>query len=283
MGACVIDQSRQLVFRPRRDNAGRVKMEGGAVMANVGSIAEAPLERLARPRSLTEMVITQIRELIVSGRLVLGEQLSESVLAEQLGVSRTPVREAFLRLETERLVEVRPQRGTFVFQYGLAELRDICELREVLETGALRIALSRNRAEVIERLEQEANAAEAARVVDPGPYQAFDNSFHDALVKASANEELIEAYERISGRVRAIRYRLTRSRRQIAGSQRGHREIVNALKEGRDADAVRRLGKHVYNSYEMFRREIEATRASHKASAKAGSDKTRPRQRGPSK
>jgi DNA-binding GntR family transcriptional regulator len=249
-------------------------MEGGAVMANVGSIAEAPLERLARPRSLTEMVITQIRELIVSGRLVLGEQLSESVLAEQLGVSRTPVREAFLRLETERLVEVRPQRGTFVFQYGLAELRDICELREVLETGALRIALSRNRAEVIERLEQEANAAEAARVVDPGPYQAFDNSFHDALVKASANEELIEAYERISGRVRAIRYRLTRSRRQIAGSQRGHREIVNALKEGRDADAVRRLGKHVYNSYEMFRREIEATRASHKASAKAGSDKT---------
>jgi len=70
------------------------------MMANAGSIADAPLERLARPRSLTEMVITQIRELIVSGRLVLGEQLSEGVLAEQLGVSRTPVREAFLRLET---------------------------------------------------------------------------------------------------------------------------------------------------------------------------------------
>jgi len=226
------------------------------------AIVEAPLERLERPRSLTEMVIAQIRELIVSGRLVLGEQLSESALAEQLGVSRTPVREAFLRLETERLVEVRPQRGTFVFQYGVAELRDICELREVLETGALRIALSRNRARLIERLEGAANAAEIARVVDPGPYQAFDNAFHDALVKSCENEELIEAYERISGRVRAIRYRLTRSRRQIAGSQRGHREIVNALREGRDADAVRRLGKHVYNSYEMFRREIEATRES---------------------
>lgn len=219
-------------------------------------------------------VARTLEDEIVSGAIPPGLLLRQEHVCERFGVSRTPVREAFLRLETERLVEVRPQRGTFVFQYGLAELRDICELREVLETGALRIALSRNRAEVIERLEQEANAAEAARVVDPGPYQAFDNSFHDALVKASANEELIEAYERISGRVRAIRYRLTRSRRQIAGSQRGHREIVNALKEGRDADAVRRLGKHVYNSYEMFRREIEATRASHKASAKAGSDKT---------
>src|SRR5579863_8001357 len=183
-----------------------MKLEGQADMANTGSIAAATLERLARPRSLTEMVIAQIRELIVSGRLVLGEQLSESALAEQLGVSRTPVREAFLRLETERLVEVRPQRGTFVFQYGVAELRDICELREVLETGALRIALSRNRREAIERLEQETDAAEAAGVIDPGRYQAFDNAFHDALVKASANKELIEAYERISGRVRAIRY-----------------------------------------------------------------------------
>jgi DNA-binding GntR family transcriptional regulator len=238
-------------------------------MANAGLLADAPLERLARPRSLTEMVITEIRELIVSGRLTLGEQLSESALADQLGVSRTPVREAFLHLETERLVEVRPQRGTFVFQYGVAELRDICELREVLETGALRIALSHNRSQSIARLEQETDAAEAAGVIDPGPYQAFDRSFHDVLVKASENKEVIEAYERISGRVRAIRYRLTRSRRQIAGSQRGHREIVNALKAGRDADAVKRLGRHVYNAYEMFRREIEASRASLDARAKA--------------
>jgi DNA-binding GntR family transcriptional regulator len=242
---------------------------GAQTMANAVPIAEAFVERLARPRSLTEMVIAQIRELIVCGRLALGEQLSESVLAEQLGVSRTPVREAFLRLETERLVEVRPQRGTFVFQYGVAELRDICELREVLETGALRIALSRNRREAIDRLERETRAAEAAGLNDAAGYQPFDNSFHDCLVKASANKELIEAYERISGRVRAIRYRLTRTRQQIAGSQRGHREILKALKQGRDADAVQRLGRHVYNSYEMFRSETEAARAAQEGRATA--------------
>src|SRR5471030_2539786 len=97
-------------------------------MASADSDLVAPLARLERPQSLTEMVLTQIRELIVSGRLGLGEQLSEGALAEQLGVSRTPVREAFLRLETERLVVVRSRRGTFVFQYDASELRDICEL-----------------------------------------------------------------------------------------------------------------------------------------------------------
>jgi DNA-binding GntR family transcriptional regulator len=217
----------------------------------------APLERLARPRSLAELVIHEIRELIVSGRLGLGEQLSESVLAEQLGVSRTPVREAFLRLETEHLVEVRPQRGTFVFQYNEAELRDICELREVLETGAMRIAISRNREVLVEQLEKVVSRSETTPLPNLAEYQALDNSFHEGLVKASENKELIEAYARISGRVRTIRYRLTRTPQQIADSRRGHREIVETLKAGRDSDAVSRLGLHVYNPYEMFRRESE--------------------------
>ena len=231
-------------------------------MISPPQVENSPLERLARPRSLSEMVIDQIRELIVTGRLALGEQLSEGALAEQLGVSRTPVREAFLRLETESLVEVRPQRGTFVFNYDLAELRDICELRGVLETGALRIALARNRALLIERLEKETRAAEAAGVDDPIGYQVFDRAFHEALVEASANSELVAAYARISGRVRAIRYHFTHTREQIAGSQRGHREIVEALKNGRDADAVKRLGKHVYNGYEVFLIEMKSAQKS---------------------
>ena len=90
-------------------------------------------------------MVEQIRDLIITDKLGLGEQLSEQALAEQLGVSRTPVREAFLKLQTERLVEVKPQRGTFVFQYDTTELREICELREVLEPGALRIAIKRDR------------------------------------------------------------------------------------------------------------------------------------------
>jgi len=224
-----------------------------------------PLERVTRPPSLSEMVLDQIRELIVTGRLGLGEQLSEGALAEQLGVSRTPVREAFLRLETENMVEVRPQRGTFVFYYDAAQLRDISELRGVLETGALRIALARKRARLIERLERTASQSEAAGTADAVGYQVFDAAFHEALIESTDNRELIEAYERISGRVRAIRYRFTHSPEQVARSQRDHRDIVEALKGGRDAEAMKRLGRHVYSGYEQF---LSAMRSAKKEAGK---------------
>src|SRR5579862_9332248 len=96
-------------------------------VAYVGEEAESEgvVSRIARPRSLSAIVVDRIRDLIVTGKLELGEQLSENALAEQLGVSRTPVREAFMRLEAERLVEVKPQRGTFVFRYDASELREI--------------------------------------------------------------------------------------------------------------------------------------------------------------
>ena len=213
---------------------------------------------IERPRSLTEIVTGQIRELIVTGKLGLGEQLSEVTLAGQLGVSRTPVREAFLRLESERLVEVRPQRGTFVFGFDAGKLRELCELREVLETGALRVGLGHDRRRYIDLLAGEVAAAAKSRPRNPEDYQPFDTAFHEALVKSSGNAELNEAYERISGRIRTIRYCLTRTREQIEGSQRDHAEIVQLLEAGGDEAAQRCLAAHVYNGYQIYLKELDA-------------------------
>jgi len=217
------------------------------------------VSRIRRPRSLTSIVVDQIRELVITGKLELGEQLSENTLSEQLGVSRTPVREAFLRLEAERLVEVRPQRGTFVFQYDVMELREICQLREVLETGALRVALAGDRRKLIEALQEKVEAAEAAVIAGPAAYQAHDTAFHETLIRASDNRELIEAYMRVSGRIRAVRYRLTTTQDQIANSQARHREIVESMVAGDDAIAQAHLAYHVYNSYNFFLRQIDNT------------------------
>jgi len=214
------------------------------------------MDPIERPRSLTEIVIGQIRDLIVSGKLKLGEQLSESTLALQLGVSRTPVREAFLRLESERLVEVRPQRGTFVFEFDAGKLRELCELREVLETGALRIGLSRDRRQYVDRLANEVGAAAGQN--DPAGYQPLDTAFHEAVVSGSRNAELIEAYGRISGRIRTIRFQLAGGRRQIEGSQRDHAEIVQLLQTGGDEAAMRCLAAHVYNGYQLYLGRLDA-------------------------
>lgn len=215
-------------------------------------MSAARMDRIPRPRSLAAIVADQIRDLIVTGKVRLGEALSENTLSAQLAVSRTPVRDAFLRLQAERLVEVRPQRGTFVFQYDATELREICELREILETGALRVALKRGRGRLVADLRSQIDAAEASSPADAQAYQPFDTAFHETLVRNSDNAELMEAYTRISGRIRAIRYRLTQSLSQVAVSQLHHTEIVDALLAGDDALAETLLGRHVYNSYRFF-------------------------------
>jgi DNA-binding GntR family transcriptional regulator len=226
---------------------------------------ETVVSRILRPRSLTAIVIDQIRDLIITGKLALGEQLSENTLAEQLGVSRTPVREAFLRLESEGLVEVRPQRGTFVFQYDATELREILELREVLEAGALRIALGRDGAGLEAALRTHLDAGEDALKLGPAAYQAVDTAFHETLVGASDNRELMDAYLRIAGRVRAIRYRMTQAIEQIASSQSAHREIVAAIAAADAATAESLLRHHVYSSYRFFLERISREEAEARA------------------
>jgi DNA-binding GntR family transcriptional regulator len=236
-------------------------------------VAEAIVARILRPRSLTAIVIDQIRDLIITGKLALGEQLSENTLAEQLGVSRTPVREAFLRLESEGLVEVRPQRGTFVFQYDATELREILELREVLEAGALRIALGRDAAGLAAALKVHLDAGEDALKDGPAAYQAVDTAFHETLVGASDNRELMDAYLRIAGRVRAIRYRMTRTVEQIASSQSAHREIVAAIIAVDAAAAESLLRHHVYSSYRFFLERVSREEAELRA-GKAGEERS---------
>ncbi len=217
---------------------------------------------LARPKLLAALVAEQLREMIVTGRLALGELVSENTVAEQLSVSRTPVRDAFARLEAERLLEIRPQRGTFVFQCDAGELRDICELREVLETGALRLALRRDRAALVATLAAQVAAAEPAATLGAAAYQPCDTAFHDTLIAAADNRELTDAYARISGRIRAVRHRLTRTAQQVQASQSDHRDIVAALAAADDVRAGTLLGRHVFNLYRFLRERIgDADRA----------------------
>lgn len=214
--------------------------------------AATAIPKLVRPLSLSARVIAELRELIVNDHFKLGQQLSETAIAELLGVSRTPVREAFLTLEKERLVRVHPQRGTFVFDYDCRELREICELRAVFETGALRIALERGATQLVDSLMEATEAGERAVRIGIEAYQGADTAFHDALVRASHNGELIEGYAHISGRIRAVRYRLTRTDTQIRNSQKEHTQVVSLLRAKKPAKAEAALVDHFYNGYRVY-------------------------------
>ena len=113
---------------------------------------EAAPMKITRPKSLTEIAVAELRTRIIDGRLQLGEALSENALAAELGISKTPVREALLQLKLEKLVDVLPQRGTYVFRLALDQVAKISELREILETSAVAAAMARNHEALVERM-----------------------------------------------------------------------------------------------------------------------------------
>src|SRR5687768_6405604 len=108
------------------------------------SAGPARVRRIERPKSLAETALALLRSSIVHGDLALGQALSERQLADDLGISKTPVREALAQLRNEGLVLIFPQRGAFVFTLSAREVAAICEFRLAVETAALKLALVRD-------------------------------------------------------------------------------------------------------------------------------------------
>lgn len=206
--------------------------------------------------SLTASVTGRIRTAIVEGRLALGEALSELKLAEALGVSRTPVREALTALQQEGLIDVRPQAGSFVFMPSDAELAELAEFRRVIETAALRLGHARRRDDALRQLRAAAAAMDRAR--DAGDRLGLargDTAFHQALVEQSANAYLIAAYRLVSGRVAALRtHNLMAGGLARRDSLLEHRAIIAALAKGDLARAEQVLDEHIRQMRSRFSR-----------------------------
>lgn len=201
---------------------------------------------LNRPKSLTELVTEKLRELIVDGTLALGSNLSEASIAKDLGVSRTPVREAVNRLEMEGLLRIEPQRGTFVFSLEPEELAMICDARVCLETTAMTEAISRNpetlQAALADCVAQMKTARQKA---DDQGYLALDTHFHQCILDHSGNRFLNDAYQTISFKMAAIRNRLGRHPDHMAKSFREHCEMLETVKNRDVEKALRILEAHI--------------------------------------
>ena len=204
------------------------------------------MDVLNRSASLADRVTDALREAIEDGEFGFGEALSEAGLSQKLGVSRTPVREAFARLQREGLVVVRPQRGTFVFDLTAEEFREICDCRTELETSALRLAMGRNAADLAERLgtivDRMGVARAHGRVRD---YLRLDRDFHQALFDACGNRYLAVAHGLIAGQMAALRARLGTDAAHMEKSFREHVQIAGCVADGDAAGARDLLIGHI--------------------------------------
>lgn len=210
-------------------------------MAHQGG--EPALPRVGR-RMLWQEVVGPLRRAILSGRIAPGERLVEADLAEQMGVSRGPVREALEQLEREGLVETTPTGRTVVRGITEQDVLDLLTLRQMLESAALRAAAARVSPEDVTLWRSLLAARESARGDDPTARAAeSDAQFHSHIFTVAGNRPLRRAWEGISTMVEALvaTCDAARDAQAIAADRR----MVDALVRGDAEAAVTALGERL--------------------------------------
>ena len=222
------------------------------------------MQPINRAASLKESVVQSLRRSIVTGELALGQALSERTLAEKLNVSKTPVREALAQLRVECLVHAIPQRGAYVFTPNRIEVVEMCELRQALESAALRMAIERHPDEAEHELAAIVKRMEAALGdEDRTAYLIEDTLFHQALFASCGNSLLVQTYEMHVGKISALRTHLAQRPGHTALSFAEHKGILQAVRQRDVTHALATLDTHIGRtrwsySAEMARTMVEA-------------------------
>lgn len=202
-----------------------------------------PLRRGPHPSSARAQTYDQLRDSIVSLALEPGERVSDLAWANDLGVSRTPVREALLQLNDEGLVDVIPQRGTFVAPISVAAVREAQFIREALEVAAVQVAVERIGDAQFATLAANLAGQRAAEIDhDVERFYELDQAFHRQIIDATGFQSVWRLADRSRAHLNRVR-RLSLPHPTLIGQLvRDHREIVEALRgrEGERAEAAMR-------------------------------------------
>ncbi|GHH02854.1 GntR family transcriptional regulator [Streptomyces lanatus] len=213
--------------------------------------------------AVRERVLATLRQDIIAGRLRPGDRLVERELAERLGVSRVPVREAIRALVVEGFVQFESARRTVVRRLTPADVNELFELREALEVYAAGLAASRatpqDLAEVEQLLDQAAAATEAG---DAEVITDVNSRLHDRIVAMAGNTLLIEALEPVAGRLRWM----TRRNEEWPQLLVEHRELYEAIASGDPHRAREHALAHVRTNHRSTVRQLFGEAATHELS-----------------
>ena len=211
-------------------------------MASEAALSPAPVENL----TLWQRVYDHLRAEILAGRLEPGTELAEVALAEQLGVSRGPLREAIGRLASEGLVTVRPRRGAVVSSLSTEEFLELYQVREALELMAVRLAVPRLGTDDIAALQalidEMSTRAERKQVAE---FFEANTAFHARLVDASGNAKLVDMYRQLLDQLGRYRRRSLQLRGNLQRSVAEHAAILRAAKRGDAERAAHLMSEHI--------------------------------------
>lgn len=208
---------------------------------------------LSFDRPVAGQIFGFIRDAIVSMELLPGQMISETALAEQFGVSRTPVREALIQLSNIGFVDVLPQRGTYVSRFSLEKILEARFIREALELAVVVSLAEDPSPEIIqegERIIAEQKVAAAAD--DALGFQKADDKFHQMLAhgtRYSRVASLIEAEKAHMDRVRNLSLHVSGQYKRVVAQ---HTAIIKAIKAGSPEKAAEAMGVHMKDVYTIL-------------------------------
>lgn len=213
-------------------------------------------------KPLRELVCEALSDAIRQGILKPGDRLMENQLADDLGVSRTPIREAMRQLEIDGYVIMIPRRGTYVSDLTMRDINEVFEIRATLEALAGQLAAKRITPEEIEQLKNllaqiETIAQQKKTLEQMDDIVKYDMQFHEILYQASRNKRLVDIISNLREQVRRFRKVSMSFHGRIFETIKEHRAIVQAI-EKQDADEARLMAKlHIEKSEQTFLASME--------------------------
>ena len=207
-------------------------------------------------RPLREIVYEELKMQILTGKIVPGTRLMEVELAADMGVSRTPIREAIRKLEKEGLVTIEPRRGAYASQISVKDMVDILEVRQDMEGLAAYFASSRMTEEQMADLKRTSDSYN--RAVAEGEMDsmiAYDTRFHRIIVESCNNNILVHMIEQLQELVLRFRYIYYDDFRRAENMPEEHRQILEAIRDGRAEDARAAADIHIDRLKEMVIRD----------------------------
>ncbi len=202
-------------------------------MSDVASLRLPPASR----QTLGESVAASLREAIFNGRLKPGDRIGQAQVANELGVSQAPVRDALATLEHEGLVERSANTGAVVTRLAPSDIEEICSLRAPLEVLGVRLAIRYASAEDLDRMQATIKATEKAKT--PGEAAALDLQFHELLVRSANHRRLLACWQTLRAQLKLalVQQGLINPEfpHQVA---EGHWQLLTQIRAGNDRRAV---------------------------------------------
>jgi DNA-binding GntR family transcriptional regulator len=203
---------------------------------------EVPLPQVRGGRVLADWVTASLREAIFNGYFEPGEKLDQDRIAEELEVSRTPVREAMRRLESEGFVEVRPHYGAFIAKVSRQDIREVYEIRRVLEAEVVRQVTPLIPESVLDELDRSLTETQAQfEAGDSAKHFESDVYFHETIANFVENRLLKEVIDGLTNRVSVVRrFAELQPGPHLVESFKEHRALLQSIRQ-RDAEEAAAL------------------------------------------